>query len=77
MGKLEYKISTDKQHSEYLTEPIPAPFVIFGVTAEGVAPLVATPNGPKYPHEVQATVLHTIVERKCAFTPSWSTLAET
>ena len=27
--------------SEYMKEPIPAPFVIFGVTAEGVAPLVA------------------------------------
>ena len=46
--------------SEYMKEPIPAPFVIFGVTAEGVAPLVATPNGPKYPHEVQATVLNTL-----------------
>jgi adenylate cyclase len=61
---------------EYLTDPIPAPFVIFGVTAEGVAPLVATPNGPKYPHEVQATVLHTIVEGNALSTPVWSTLAE-
>ena len=61
---------------EYLKEPIPAPFVIFGVTAEGVAPLVATPGGVKYPHDIQATVLNTIVNGNALSQPSWSFLAE-
>ena len=61
---------------EYLKEPIPAPFVIFGVTAEGVAPLVATPAGVKYPHDIQATVLNTIVNGNALSQPSWSFLAE-
>ena len=61
---------------DYLKEPIPAPFVIFGVTAEGVAPLVATPGGVKYPHDIQATVLNTIVNGNALSQPSWSFLAE-
>lgn len=61
---------------EYYHEPIPAPFVIFGVTAEGVAPLVATPGGPKYPHEVQATVLNTLISGTPLSQPSWSLWAE-
>ena len=61
---------------EYLKEPIPAPFVIFGVTAEGVAPLVATPGGVKYPHDIQATVLNTIVNGNALSQPSWSLWAE-
>ena len=62
--------------SDYLEQPISAPFVIFGVTAEGVAPLVATPNGVKYPHEVQATVLHTIVNGTALSTPAWNVAVE-
>ena len=62
--------------TEYMNAPIPAPFVIFGVTAEGVAPLVATPNGVKYPHDIQATVLNTIVSGNALSQPSWSTTAQ-
>ena len=61
---------------DYFQEPVPAPFVVFGVTAEGVAPLVATPNGPMYPHDVQATVLNTIVNGNALSQPSWGYLAE-
>ena len=62
--------------SDYREAPIPAPFVIFGVTAEGVAPLVATPGGPKYPHEVQATVLHTMINGTALSRPVWNETAE-
>ena len=62
--------------SEYMKEPIPAPFVIFGVTAEGVAPLVATPAGPKYPHEIQGAVLNTLISGTPLSQPSWSLWAE-
>ena len=61
---------------EYLENPIPAPFVIFGVTAEGVAPLVATPAGAKYPHDIQGAVLNTIVNGNALSQPSWSFAAE-
>ncbi len=61
---------------EYLKEPIPAPFVIFGVTAEGVAPLVATPAGVKYPHDIQASVLNTLVNGNALSQPSWNFIAE-
>ena len=38
--------------------------VIIGVTAEGIAPLVTTPMGLKYPHEIQASVVHTLTGGK-------------
>jgi len=61
---------------EYMENPTPAPFVIFGVTAEGVAPLVATPAGAKYPHDIQGAVLNTIVNGNALSQPSWSFAAE-
>ena len=38
--------------------------VIVGVTAEGIVPLVTTPMGLKYPHEIQASVVHTLTGGK-------------
>ena len=38
--------------------------VIIGVTAEGIVPLVTTPMGLKYPHEIQASVIHTLTGGK-------------
>ena len=38
--------------------------VIVGVTAEGIVPLVSTPQGLKYPHEIQASVIHTLTGGK-------------
>jgi len=48
--------------AEYMENPIPAPFVIFGVTAEGVTNPVPTAQGAVYPHEIQANVLHSLIE---------------
>ena len=62
--------------SEYMADPIPAPFVIFGVTAEGVVNPVPTAGGPKYPHEVQANVLHNLIEGKSLSQPAWALSAE-
>ena len=39
---------------EFINNPIEAPFVIFGTTAEGITNPVPTPAGAKYPHEIQA-----------------------
>lgn len=35
--------------------------IIVGVTAEGIVPLVSTPQGMKYPHEIQASALSNLM----------------
>ena len=61
---------------EYLQNPIPAPFVIFGTTAEGISNPVPTPAGAKYPHEIQANILHNLITGSAPSTPTWATGAE-
>ena len=61
---------------EYLQNPIPAPFVIFGTTAEGITNPVPTPAGGKYPHEIQANILHNLITGSAPSTPTWATGAE-
>ena len=62
--------------SEFLENPNPAPFVIFGVTAEGVNNPVPTPAGAKYPHEIQANILHNLINGSAPSTPTWAGGAE-
>jgi adenylate cyclase len=63
--------------AEYLREPLQgATFVIFGVTAEGVANPIPTPNGSRYAHEVQANVLHGLLSGDSPAEPSWAFVAE-
>ena len=57
---------------EYLKEPIDAPFVILGTTAEGVTNPVPTPAGAKYPHEIQANILHNLITGTAPSAPSWT-----
>jgi len=57
---------------EFLENPIPAPFVIFGTTAEGIANPVPTPAGAKYPHELQANILHNLITGSAPSTPTWA-----
>jgi len=61
---------------EFLTNPIDAPFVIFGVTAEGVVNPTPTPAGLKYPHEIQANILHNLINGSAPSTPTWAGGAE-
>lgn len=62
--------------AEYMENPIPAPFVIFGVTAEGVANPVPTAQGAVYPHELQANVLHSLIEGNSPSIPTWNLTVE-
>ena len=63
--------------AEYLREPLQgATFVIFGVTAEGVANPIPTPNGSRYAHEVQANILHGLLAGDSPAEPSWAFVAE-
>ena len=57
---------------EFLQQPIEAPFVIIGTTAEGVTNPVPTPAGTKYPHEIQANILHNLITGTAPSSPSWS-----
>ena len=61
---------------EFLESPIDAPFVIFGVTAEGVVNPTPTPAGLKYPHEVQANILHNLINGSAPSTPTWAPAGE-
>ena len=61
---------------EFLESPIDAPFVVFGVTAEGVVNPTPTPAGLKYPHEVQANILHNLINGSAPSTPSWAPAGE-
>ena len=56
---------------EFLKNPIEAPFVIFGTTAEGITNPVPTPAGPKYPHEIQANILHNLITGAAPSIPTW------
>ena len=63
--------------ADYLKEPLEgATFVIFGVTAEGVANPVPTPGGPKFAHEVQANLLHGLIHGDAPSEPVWARAAE-
>ena len=61
---------------EFLKNPIEAPFVIFGTTAEGITNPVPTPAGPKYPHEIQANILHNLITGTAPSQPTWATGVE-
>ncbi len=72
--RYEYGATTAHGHS-----PIPdlnGRTVLIGVTAEGISPLVTTPMGLKYPHDIQASVIHTLTGGKQISRPQWTTLAE-
>jgi adenylate cyclase len=58
--------------SAFINSPINAPFVIFGTTAEGITNPVPTPAGAKYPHEIQANILHNLIQGTAPSTPTWA-----
>ena len=63
--------------AEFIQKPMEgAVFVIFGVTAEGVVNPVPTAGGAKYPHEVQANVLHHLINGTSPVQPVWAPAAE-
>ena len=62
---------------DYLENPVQgAVFVIFGVTAEGVVNPVPTAKGMMYPHEIQANILHHLLNGTSPTQPVWTQTAE-
>ena len=52
------------------------PIVLLGVTARGASTLVATPDGLKAPHEIQASAISTLLQGKNIARPDWADGAE-
>ena len=50
--------------------------VVLGVTAAGVANPVATPQGARYPHQVQASLLETLIAGDSVSIPNWTPLVD-
>ncbi len=61
---------------EFINNPIEAPFIIVGTTAEGITNPVPTPAGAKYPHEIQANILHNLITGSAPSTPTWAAFVE-
>jgi len=60
-------------------EPIPdltGKIVILGVTAAGIANPVATPSGAQHPHQLQASLLETLLNGDSVSIPNWSAIAD-
>ena len=72
--RYEYGATTAHGHSSL--PDLNGRTVIIGVTAEGISPLVTTPMGLKYPHDIQASVIHTLTGGKQISRPQWTTLLE-
>ena len=50
--------------------------VILGVTAAGIANPVATPSGAQHPHQLQASLLETLLNGDSVSIPNWSVIAD-
>jgi adenylate cyclase len=50
--------------------------VILGVTGAGIANPVATPSGEQYPHQLQASILQTLINGDSVSIPNWMPLAD-
>ena len=50
--------------------------VIVGVIAEGIVPIVPSPRGSSYPHEIQASAIETIMGGVSISRPNWGSLLE-
>lgn len=77
-GSIWINFSNQFQSMEY-SNPLPdlnGKTVIVGVTAEGIQPILSTPAGPAYPHQIQASALQTIMNGDSITRPQLADLAE-
>ena len=67
------------QSYEIGADPLPdltGKIAILGVTAAGVSNPVATPSGAQYPHQLQASLLETLINGDSVSIPNWVPLAD-
>ena len=77
-GSIWINFSNQFQQIEY-SDPLPnlqGKTVIVGVTAEGIQPILSTPAGPAYPHQIQASSLQTIMNGDSISRPLIADLVE-
>ncbi len=77
-GSIWINFSNQFQQFEY-SDPLPnlnGKTVIVGVTAEGIQPILSTPAGPAYPHQIQASALQTIMNGDSITRPQIADLGE-
>jgi adenylate cyclase len=77
-GSIWINFSNQFQQIEY-SDPLPdlqGKTVIVGVIAEGIQPILSTPAGPAYPHQIQASALQTIMNGDSITRPQLAGLAE-
>jgi adenylate cyclase len=77
-GSIWINFSNQFQQMEY-SDPLPdlhGKTVIVGVTAEGIQPILSTPAGPAYPHQIQASALQTIMNGDSITRPQLADLTE-
>ena len=73
-GSIWLKWNTQFEEIEYDGNPIPnleGKTVIVGVTAKGIVPQTPTPDGLKYPHQLQGNALQTIMSDNPISRPQW------
>ena len=58
--------------SSFSQQPINGTIIFVGVTAAGITPLVPTPRGLMYPHEIQATLFETLLAGTSPVRPDWA-----
>jgi adenylate cyclase len=80
-GSIWLKWNTKFEEVEYVNnlndyEDFKGRTVIVGVTARGLSQQVATPGGLKYPHQLQASALQTILSDKPISRPQYATPLE-
>ena len=67
------------QSYEIGASPLPdltGKIVILGVTAAGVSNPVATPSGAQHPHQLQASILETLINGDSVSIPNWTQLVD-
>jgi adenylate cyclase len=65
-----YKFSSFEIGSKNVPD-LTGKIVILGVTAAGVSNPVATPSGAQYPHQLQASILQTLINGDSMSIPNW------
>ena len=58
--------------TNFAQQPIEGTIMFVGVTAAGITPLVPTPRGLMYPHEIQATLFETLLTGSSPVRPDWA-----
>ena len=56
----------------FAQQPTEGTIIFVGVTAAGVTPLVPTPRGQMFPHEIQATLFETLLAGTSPVRPDWA-----